>query len=267
MNSKSFINIPSNRYVSLKDYKARYEHRILPQISKQSSNNFFDSNSKINNLLESKEDFGRNHHITSKSFNFRKSDNMTKDLEAKTLLNFYNFNGRNDNFSNEDYSSKELYNKLKQYSGLKHEEKQNISRNMKSFDTVYTKKQHSKGITMQSFVHDKEIYGNPFKSLSQIKLNKNIYSNVVNIYTNKLQDSYVNILSKVFLYINYCFLKRCNYFSIFEMKRNRGICLELELVYLKRLTSNNKNFRKLLVKIKLEKRKKKTTRQIEVNLT
>ena len=235
MNSKSPISIPNNRYMSLKDYKAQYEHRILPLISKHSFNSLFDSNSKINNLLESKEDFLRNTHITSKSFNFRKSGNMANDFEAKTLLNFYNFNGRKDNFHNEDDSSKELFNKLKQYSGLKHEEKQNISRNMKSFDTVHTKKNHSKGITMQSFVHDKEIYENPFKSLSQIKLNKNIYSNVVNIYTNKLQDSYVYTLSKVLLYINYCFMKRCKNFSISEMKRNRGICLEFELVCLKLL--------------------------------
>jgi uncharacterized protein YfkK (UPF0435 family) len=190
----------------------------LPILSKNSSIKVQESKSKINNILDYKEDYVRNPHVTSKSFNFRRTDNMMKEYEAKNLLNFYNFDYKKEKIDNEDVSSKQLYDIIKQYSGLNNEEKQNISRNMRSLDTISSKKQDSKGVNIQLYVHEKEIYKNPFKSMSQIKLNKNIYSNVVNIYTNKLQESYQNILRKVLIYINYCFLKRCNNFSMSEMK-------------------------------------------------
>ena len=204
----SNLNITNNRFIPVKENKPNYGHRSLEPIYKVFNTQNMTNSSKSIFLNSNKSDSIKLHKAT-KSHTFKEglntfifsSDNYVSDKDTKNLLSFYNSKEKKREDEIDSEAQREIFSKFNIHSGIGVEEKQNISRNLRSFDRVYNNKLLNKETTLHCCVTDHECFENPFKSYSQLKINKDIYANVVNIYANKLQKSYIEKYKKVSNYI------------------------------------------------------------------
>ena len=198
------LNNLNNRLISFKDFKCHLGNRSLQPISKGMNAQKLENTCQSNFLNTNKSDLIKLHKAT-KSHTFKEglntfifsTENFVNEKDSTNLLNYYHVNEKKHEDEYDLEAQREIFSKFNIQSSLKLEEKQNISRNLKSIDKVYNSKILNKEITMQCCVTDDEYFENPFKSYSQLKINKDIYANVVNIYANRLQKSYVEKYKKV----------------------------------------------------------------------